>query len=86
MEFIRSIQNHIYEIRGKRVMLDRNLGILHEVETKVFNQAVKRNIKRFPPDFAFQLTSGEWKTLEPQLDALDNRDSLRSQFVTLKNE
>lgn len=56
MRIIRSIQNRIYEIRGERVMLDRDLATLYEVETRVFNQAVKRNIKRFPKDFMFQLS------------------------------
>ena len=45
------IQNKIYEIRGQRVMLDRDLAELYEVQTKVLNQSVKRNIKRFPADF-----------------------------------
>ena len=56
MQIIQSIQNRIYEIRGERVMLDRDLASLYEVETKVLNQAVKRNILRFPKDFMFQLT------------------------------
>jgi len=60
MQIIRSIQNRIYEIRGERVMLDFDLAALYEVETKVLNQAVKRNIKRFPADFMFQLTKEEW--------------------------
>jgi hypothetical protein len=56
MQIIQSIQNRIYEIRGERIMLDRELALLYEVETRVLNQAVKRNIKRFPADFMFQLT------------------------------
>ncbi len=64
-----SIQSKIYTIRDVQVMLDRDLAFLYGVETKVFNQAVKRNIKRFPQDFMFQLTKEE----------LDN---WRSQFVT----
>ena len=47
---IQSIQNRIYEIRGERVMLDLDLAALYEVETRILNQAVKRNSKRFPPD------------------------------------
>ena len=66
-----TIQNKIYTIRGIQVMLDRDLAKLYGVETKVFNQAVKRNIKRFPESFRFQLTKEE----------LEN---LRSQFVTFK--
>jgi ORF6N domain len=56
MQIIQSIQNRIYEIRGERIMLDRELALLYEVETRVLNQAVKRNMKRFPADFMFQLT------------------------------
>ena len=63
------IQNLIYEIRGQKVMLDFDLAKLYQVETKVLNQAVKRNIKRFPPDFMFQLTAEEVLIM-------------RSQFVT----
>lgn len=59
MKIIKSIQNRIYEIRGERVILDRDLADLYEVETKVLNQSVKRNIKRFPKDFMFQLTVEE---------------------------
>ena len=55
MQIIQSIQNRIYEIRGERVMLDYDLAGLYEVETKIFNEAVKRNIKRFPKDFMFSL-------------------------------
>lgn len=61
------IQNKIYEIRGQKVMLDRDLAELYGVETKVLNQAVKRNIERFPDDFMFQLTREEWQTLSTQL-------------------
>lgn len=85
MQIIQSIQNRIYEIRGEKVMLDRDLAALYEVETKVFNQAVKRNLKRFPPDFMFQLNKDEWERVRFQVDALEKSDSLRSQFVTLKS-
>ena len=60
------IQNKIYEVRGQKVMLDFDLAELHEVETRVLNQAVKRNLKRFPPDFMFQLNKTEWKTMLSQ--------------------
>lgn len=86
MQIIQSIQNRIYEIRGQRVMLDRDLAFLYEVETKVLNQAVKRNIKRFPEDFMFQLTKEEFEDLRFQFEASENTGSSRSQFVTLKNE
>jgi hypothetical protein len=60
-----NIQSKIYVIRGHKVMLDRDLAELYMVETKVLNQAVKRNIERFPKDFIFQLSSEEllnWKS------------------------
>lgn len=63
------IQQKIFEIRGEKVMLDFDLAILFDVETKVLNQAVKRNSKRFPADFMFQLSQREY-------------DNLKSQFVT----
>ena len=65
------IESKIYLIRGKKVMLDKDLAILYKVSTKALNQAVKRNYDRFPSDFMFQLTKEE-------------AYSLRSQFVTLK--
>jgi len=85
MQIIQTIQNRIYEIRGKRVMLDFDLAQLYEVETKVLNQAVKRNIKRFPEDFMFQLTKEEFEALRFQIETLENADSIRSQIVTLEN-
>ncbi len=60
------IQNKIYEIRGHKVMLDRNLAEMYEVETRVLNQAVQRNIHRFPSDFMFQLTRKEFDFLISQ--------------------
>jgi hypothetical protein len=60
------IINKIYLIRGKKVMLDRDLAELYGVETRVLNQAVRRNEKRFPEDFMFQLTVGELKNLISQ--------------------
>jgi hypothetical protein len=68
-----TIQNKIYTLRGLQVMLDRDLAELYGVETKAFNQAVKRNSDRFPADFMFQLTKEE----------LEN---WRSQFVTSNKE
>lgn len=60
------IQSHIYTIRGVQVMLDRDLAVLYQVETKVLNQAVKRNINRFPDRFMFQLTSEEFENWKSQ--------------------
>lgn len=65
MELI-PIQNKIYEIRGQKVMLNFDLAEMYEVETKVSNQAVKRNIDRFPKDFMFRLTAKEWDNLRSQ--------------------
>ena len=63
---IQIIQNKIYEIRGQRVMLDFDLAELYQVETRVLNQAVKRNIDRFPEDFMFQVTAEEWVVISSQ--------------------
>ncbi|MBI3517863.1 MAG: ORF6N domain-containing protein [Bacteroidetes bacterium] len=63
------VVNKIYLIRNQKVMLDSDLAELYQVETKVLNQQVKRNLKRFPEDFMFQLTKTEW-------------DMMRSQIVT----
>lgn len=68
---ISQIEKMIYIIRGQRVMLDSDLAKLYQVETKVLNQAVKRNLVRFPTDFMFQLSNEEYF-------------SLKSQFVTSK--
>ena len=65
MNELQLIRSKIYEIRGQKVMLDRDLAELYGVETRVLNQAVKRNADRFPEDFMFQLTAGEldyWKS------------------------
>lgn len=67
------IESMIYEIRGQQVMLDRDLAKLYKVETKMFMQAVKRNIERFPKNFMFQLSEEEFF-------------NWRSQFVTSKND
>ena len=80
---IQSIQNRIYEFRSERIMLDFDLADLYEVPTKVLNQAVKRNIKRFPKDFMFRLTVNEWQIMRSQIvTAVEITDPLRSQFVT----
>lgn len=63
MTEINLIQQKIHEIRGEMVMLDFDLAYLYEVDTKILNQAVKRNLDRFPVDFMFKLTEKEWKYL-----------------------
>ena len=65
------IVERIYLLRGQKVMIDKDLAEMYGVDTKVLNQAVNRNVQRFPDDFMFQLTNNEWQ-------------SLRSQFVTLE--
>ena len=62
------IQTRIHEVRGQKVMLDFDLAELYEVLTKNLNLAVKRNTKRFPEDFMFQLTKEEWKSLRLQIE------------------
>lgn len=84
MRIIKSIQNRIYEIRGERVMLASDLASLYEIETKSLNLAVKRNIKRFPKDFMFQLTNEEWEDIRFQIETIETGDSLRLQNETSK--
>jgi hypothetical protein len=61
------ILNKIYAIRGEKVMLDHDLAEMYGVETKVFNQSVKRNLERLPKDFMFTLTDKEWQNLRSQI-------------------
>lgn len=61
------VMNKIYLIRDQKVMLDNDLAALYGVETRVLNQAVKRNIGRFPVDFMFQLTKAEFENLKSQI-------------------
>lgn len=77
------IENRIFTIRNMQVMLDRDLAELYQVETKVLNQAVKRNIDRFPDLFRFQLNQDEAVNLRSQNVTTD---SSRSQFVTLNTK
>lgn len=65
------IQNLIYLIREKKVMLDSDLAIIYGVKTKRLNEQMKRNIKRFPADFMFQLNGEEWKNLRSQFATTD---------------
>jgi hypothetical protein len=79
------VERGIYLIRGHKVMIDADLAELYEVPTKRFNQQVRRNLKRFPEDFMFQLTKDEGESLRSQF-AISNtsQGSLRSQFATSK--
>jgi len=64
---LEQIQTMIYEIRGQKVMLDFDLAVLYQVETKYLNRTVKRHLKRFPADFMFQLADKEWEILRCQI-------------------
>ena len=66
MNEIEEIRSRIHTIRGKQVMLDKDLAELYGVEVKRLNEAVKRNIERFPDDFMFQLKQEEWEILKSQ--------------------
>jgi phage regulator Rha-like protein len=84
-----TIIRKIYVIRVQKVMLDFDLAVLYDVETKALNQAVKRNIDRFPQDFMFRLTSKEWLTMRSQIVTASPQNinlqpvtAMRSQFVT----
>ena len=74
------IQNKIYELRAQKIMLDFDLAELYEVETKMLNLAVKRNLKRFPQDFMFQLSIEEWENLKFEIASTN---SLRLQNENL---
>ncbi len=81
------IESLIRVIRGQQVMLDSDLAMLYGVETRTLNQAVKRNIKRFPEDFMFQLTKEEANHSRSQIVILNNDElSSRSQFATLNTQ
>ena len=83
MQVIKSIQNRIYELRGQRVMLDKDLAALYEVPTKSLNLSVKRNIERFPSDFMFQLTKEEYEMLRFQIETSEPaQNPLRFQIET----
>ena len=70
------IQNKIFEVRGCKVMLDFDLALLYNVETKSLKQSVRRNISRFPEDFMFELTEIEFNSLRSQI-VTSNRGGLR---------
>ncbi len=78
---VAQIESKIFIIRGQKVLLDEDLAALYEVKTKVLNQAVKRNIARFPGDFMFQLSAEEFAHLKSS----DVLPDLKSQTVTLKS-
>ncbi len=79
------IQNRIYTIHGVQVMLDEDLALLYGVETKVLNQAVKRNSERFPEDFMFRLSEEDYKLLRSQNVTLEKWEYLRSQNAIIED-
>ena len=85
-----NIESLIHTIRGQKVMVDFDLAMLYGVQTKALNQAVKRNTKRFPDDFMFQLTQEEWNILRSQIVTAKTPEDqaialLRSQIATAKD-
>ena len=73
------IHNKIYEVRDEKIMLDFDLAKLYEVETRIFNQAIKRNINSFPKDFMFRLTAKEWKEISSsQIVMMENMPKNRT--------
>lgn len=87
----KEIENRIFVFRDSQVILDRDLAEMYQVETKVLNQAVKRNIERFPKQFRFQLTDNEKIELVTNCDRFgfpssQNADSSVKESLTIQNE
>jgi hypothetical protein len=72
------IENRIFSVRKVQVIFDYHLAELFNVETKRINEQVKRNIKRFPVNFMFQLSQAEWESLQSQIAAAKRRTTLNS--------
>jgi hypothetical protein len=89
---LKIIRERIYEIRSQKVMLDFDLAELYGVETRAFNQAVKRNIDRFPEDFMFRLTEEEWKrsqivtSSDEEVETIDNQRNANSSQSVMRSE
>ena len=73
----KDVKSLIYVVRGQQVMMDSDLAMLYQVETKFFNQAVSRNIERFPENFRFQLTKDEFDALKSQIATSKGRGGRR---------
>ena len=80
IQSVEQIENLILTIRGKQVILDRDLARLYGVETRVLNQAVHRNIERFPEDFMFQLTKEEFENLKSQI-VISSEDEIYQEYL-----
>lgn len=83
MKTLDDVRTLIYTIRGQRVMLDADLATLYDVETRALNQAVRRNIERFPDDFTFELTRDEYRSLRSQIVTLDTGRGRHSKYLPL---
>lgn len=77
----KKIETKIYEVRGQKVMLDFDLAVLYETETRILKRAVRRNLDRFPNDFMFQLNKKEWQELIPNWDNLPEKYSPATPFA-----
>lgn len=77
MEKLQVMQSKIYEVRGQKVMFDFDLAEMYGIETRVLKQSVKRNMKRFPSDFMFELTKEEYERLRSQFVILKGRGGTR---------
>lgn len=78
------IENRIFTIRGIQIMIDYHLSALYNVETKRINEQVKRNKKRFPENFMFQLTHSEWENLQSQIATANKKNNVQTQTATAK--
>lgn len=78
------LESRIFNVRGVQVMIDYHLSELYNVETKRINEQVKRNMKRFPESFMFQLSAPEWESLQSQIATTEKVSGLRSQIATSK--
>ena len=86
MKTKKPIESLILNIRNQKVILDADLAELYGVPTKVFNQAVKRNLERFPNDFAFQLTAAEFAGLKSQMSAVNSSQFAMSSTQLAENQ
>lgn len=78
MTIVSIFKIRIHETRGRQVMIDKDLAELYGGEVRTLNQAVKRNVKRFPPDFMFQLDKDEWEILKSQLIVISSWGGART--------
>lgn len=82
----KNIEHLIKVIRGQQVILDRDLALLYGVETRILNQAVKRNMNRFPADFMFQLSKEEFENWKSQIVMTKSADELKSLTMGIRRK